>query len=184
MDNQSSKETKIVDKIEKQRSTDYVTNQGTHIQKTPKSMSVYSNDPRDPHNSIHFNKNNDGTYTVTEKIGDEKPQSSSCYLTTACLKHLKEHFCDDCYELTTLRWFRDNFVKTEDVSIYYKIAPLVVKQINLLSDEEQNIIYEEIYSNVISPCVKFIEQKKYDSAYRRYKESVLELKTKFLPSFS
>lgn len=179
-----SDETKIVNKIEKQRSTDYVTNHGSHIQTTPKSFSVYGSDPREPHNgSIHFNKQDNGSFKVVEKKDGVKTESS-CYLTTACLKHFAEHFHDDCYELTTLRWFRDNFVKQDDISMYYQIAPLVVEQINLLSDEEQNTIYNDIYNNVISVCVKLIESKKYDLAYNKYKESVIRLKSQFMPSLA
>lgn len=179
-----SDETKFTDKIEKQRSTDYVTNHGTHVQTTPKSFSVYNSDPREPHNgSIHFNPQDDGSINVVEKKDGEKTESS-CYLTTACLKHLKEHFCDNCYELTTLRWFRDNFVNQRDINMYYEIAPLIVEKINLLSNEEQNVVYNGIYHNVISTCVDFIEEKKYDLAYKKYKESVMELKAKFLPSLS
>lgn len=151
---------------------------------------LYEGDLQGKHSAEHMKVDLSGNWTLDthdEEKSDEGNTSSSgsgCYLTTACLKHLAEHFQDDCYELTTLRWFRDNFVKPDDISMYYRIAPLVVERINLLSEEKQNAIYNDIYLNVISPCVKFIEQKKYESAYKKYKESVLELKTKFLPSFT
>lgn len=176
-----AKETKIIEKIVEQRSTTYVTEEGSHIKRTPNSLSVYSSDPREPHDgSIHFNENDDGTFTVIEKSNGEKTQSS-CYLTTACLKHHEEYFDDNCHELTVLRWFRDKFVKTSDISMYYKIAPLIVSEIDTLSIEQQDTVYNEIYNNVVVACVQFIEKGEYDLAYERYKNSILALQKRFLP---
>lgn len=149
---------------------------------------LYEGDLQGKHSAEHMKVNLSGDWTLDthdEEKSDEGNTSSSgsgCYLTTACLKHLKEHFYDDCYELTTLRWFRDNFVNQNDINMYYEIAPAVVEKINSLPEEEQNSIYNDIYHNVVSSCVQFIEEKKYDLAYRKYKKSVIELKTRFLPS--
>lgn len=174
-------ETKIVEKIEEQRGTTYVTEKGTRLKSTPSSFSVYSDDPRGEHDSIHFNRDKDGKITVTEKHGDEKPEHSDggCYLTTACLRHFTEHFDDGCYELTTLRWFRDHFVTPDDISQYYQIAPSIVDKIDNLPDKQQNTVYEYIYHDIIMVCVQFIEQGQYDLAYDRYKSSALSLQKQF-----
>ena len=42
------------------------------------------------------------------------------------MKHQLKYFDDNCYELTTLRWFRDKFVTKSDIQYYYQIAPIIV----------------------------------------------------------
>ena len=93
------------------------------------------------------------------------------------MKNFKENFDDNCYELTLLRWFRDNFVSNEDIKHYYEVAPIIVENIN--KEEKFNIIYDYIYDNVVNYCVEQIEQGNYDKAYSRYKNSVLTLEKQF-----
>lgn len=177
-------ETRIINKIEEQRGTTYVTEQNTHLKVTPNAFSVYDKDPREPDkNSIHFDKNDDGSFKVVEKIDGNKSESS-CYLTTACLKYHADCFDDNCHELTVLRWFRDKFVKPEDISIYYKMAPSIVSEINSLSNDQQDAVYCDIYNNVVVACVQFIEKGQYDLAYERYKKSIMALQKRFLPLFA
>ncbi|WP_170466873.1 CFI-box-CTERM domain-containing protein [Ruegeria arenilitoris] len=59
----------------------------------------------------------------------KKEQGGWCFLTTAACE--KNGLPDDCYELQTLRDFRDNFLcnsaeGTELVEEYYRIAPSLV----------------------------------------------------------
>lgn len=171
-------ETRITGKIEQQRGTTYITEQGSYLKRTPQSFSVYDQDPRGPHDSIHFDKKSDGSIKVTE-TKDGKRTDSSCYLTTACLRVLMDEFNDDCYELTTLRWFRDRYVATNDIAMYYEIAPLVVMGIEALPAEQQKTIYTQIYEHVVRACIQFIERGDYDSAYKRYKDSILMLQNQF-----
>lgn len=93
------------------------------------------------------------------------------------MKHLQEQFNDNCYELTVLRWFRDNFVSQEDINYYYEVAPIIVESIN--SEEKSDIIYDYIYDNVIDYCILQIEQGNYDKAYNRYKNSIVILERQF-----
>ena len=111
---------------------------------------------------------------------NKSENSSSCYLTTACLKHLSDQFDDNCHELTVLRWFRDHFVKADDIAIYYNIAPTIVKNINALPAKEQDKVYSSIYENIVNACVRFIENGQYDDAYERYLSSTLMLLERFL----
>ena len=57
------------------------------------------------------------------------------------MKHFQETFDDDCYELTVLRWFRDNFVSQEDIAHYYQTAPVIVAGIDNCG-ESANIAYD------------------------------------------
>ena len=93
------------------------------------------------------------------------------------MRYFQEKFDDNCYELTVLRWFRDNFVSREDIEHYYEIAPIIVEAIN--EEEMSEIIYDYIYDNVVDYCVQQIEQGNYEAAYNRYKNSVLTLEEQF-----
>jgi hypothetical protein len=77
--------------------------------------------------------------------------------------------------LTTLRWFRDNFVSEEDIELYYIVAPSTVEQINLLPENEKHNVYSYIYNMIVKYCVDAIKNCDYDKAYQRYKASVLTL---------
>ena len=141
-------------------------------------VNIYDSDPRGPHDqSIHINIDYDkGTFSINEKSDGEKTSTDCrCYLTTACMRNLRENFDDNCYELTVLRWFRDNFVSNEDIEHYYKVAPIIVETIENENEISAKSIYNYIYNNVVSYCVTQIEQKNYSEAYARYKDSVLIL---------
>lgn len=104
-------------------------------------------------------------------------KGSGCYLTTACIKHFQESFDDNYEELTILRWFRDNFVPKEDIEHYYQVAPIIIEAID--SDPNSEIAYNYIYENVICVCVEAIKNGDYDSAYSRYKNSILTFEETF-----
>ncbi len=143
-------------------------------------VNIYGSDPKEPHDeSIHININYEkGTFTINEKSNGEKTSTDcSCYLTSACMKYFQENFDDNCYELTVLRWFRDNFVSKEDIKHYYEVAPIIVEAIN--KEKKSSIIYDYIYDSIVYYCVEQIEQGNYDKAYMRYKNSVLTLEEQF-----
>ena len=108
----------------------------------------------------------------------EVQERSGCYLTSACMQHFKSEFDDNCYELTVLRWFRDNYVTKEDIKLYYKLAPKIVEGIN--KDNRKYEIYDYIYDTIVDECVTAIENGDYEYAYKRYKESILSLKRNFV----
>ena len=94
------------------------------------------------------------------------------------MEHFKNEFDDNCYELTVLRWFRDNFVPDEDVKHYYRVAPSIVEEIN--KEEKNSLIYDYIYDNVVDYCVTEIEKGNYMNAYNRYKESIISLEEHYI----
>lgn len=87
------------------------------------------------HNSTHVNSDLNENWTRVDNDREngtqEKSSGSGCYLTTACMIHMQENFDDNCNELMTLRWFRDNFVSKEDIIHYYEFMS-VYKGINLM----------------------------------------------------
>lgn len=107
----------------------------------------------------------------------EVQDNGGCYLTSACMKHMQETFDDNCYELTVLRWFRDNFVSKDDITHYYETAPIIVAEIDKLSDNSK--IYDYIYKNIVLACVNAIKNKDYKFAYDRYKSSILALEEEY-----
>ena len=68
------------------------------------------------------------------------------------MKHFQETFDDNCYELSVLRWFRDNFVSIEDIKHYYDVAPIIVR--NISNEEKSDIIFDYIYDNIVDYSVK------------------------------
>ena len=136
-------------------------------------VDIYDNDPRDIHNeSIHIKYNGEKKGTLVTKTGDNPTETAdiSCFLTTACMRYMQENFDDNCYELIVLRWFRDNFVSTDDKKHYYDVAPKIVEAIG--KEIDSNLIYNYIYDNVVDYCVTQIENGNYNEAYKRYKDSI------------
>ncbi len=143
-------------------------------------IDIYTKDPKGKHNSIHINwDSNTGKGNIVDTTNEPKETTDiSCYLTTACMKYLRENFDDNCYELTVLRWFRDNFVSKENIEHYYEVTPIIVEIIN--KEENPDIVYNYIYDNVVNYCVEQIEQENYDKAYSRYKYSILALEEQYI----
>lgn len=167
----------------------YIGEDGSELRVTPYSdgrgykfdyyeSTTYDNEK---HSSIHIktdlNENWERVDNDRDTSTQEKSSGTGCYLTTACLKHLRENFTDDCEELTVLRWFRDTFVTEEDRQHYYIIAPYIVGGIECLENNFK--IYEYIYRDIVCACVNAIKRGDYEFAYNRYKNSTLILEEKF-----
>ena len=140
---------------------------------------MYTSDPKGPHESIHIAVDSDSksAHIIDTTNGSTEHTDVKCYLTSACMKYFQEKFDDNCYELTVLRWFRDNFVSKEDIEHYYEVAPVIVETIN--KEKKPGIIYDYIYDNIVNYCVEQIEQGNYEAVYNRYKNSVLALEEQF-----
>lgn len=109
------------------------------------------------------------------KDQDDK-NNSSCYLTTACVASMG--LPDNCFELSTLRKFRDTIVSRSEfgknsVKEYYRIAPDIVKSVNSRSDSSE--IWREVY-NEIKSIVELIMFGDNQEAMDRYKTMTFRLK--------
>ncbi|HIW21866.1 MAG TPA: hypothetical protein H9887_07610 [Candidatus Dorea intestinavium] len=105
-----------------------------------------------------------------------------CFITTAVCDHLNKP--DNCYELETLRDYRDHYLLTsaegkELVEEYYNIAPSLVFILNMKKDQS---IYEGLYTNYITPCLKSIEDHKLEDCKNIYKKMVNHMKYEYFPS--
>ena len=107
--------------------------------------------------------------------------TGGCFITTACIMAMG--LPDDCYELTVLRGFRDNYLKNrengaQDIADYYRNAPQIVESISNRNDADQ--IWLGIYQDMICPCIQYIEAHKFEKAYDLYKAFTLRLKDDYL----
>lgn len=177
---------KEIKKMGKDEYGHYVNDEGVEIRTSTDKygrdhIDIYDSCPAEnpDHGSIHINYDSDtGKGTIVDTTSGEKETTdTSCYLTTACMRHKMEKFDDNCEELMILRWFRDKFVSKEDIEHYYKTAPTIVDVIN--ESENNNEIFNFIYENVVSACVNAIKSGNYEFAYNRYKNSVLALEEQF-----
>lgn len=151
-----------------------------HTDKRDKDhINIYGSDPEKEHRSIHINIDvNTGKGNIVDTTeGTKEVTDTSCFLTTACMKHMSQNFDDNCEELNILRWFRDTFVSKEDIEHYYETAPIIVETINNI--ENNIVIYNNIYENIVNVCVNAIKKGDYEFAYNRYKRSILVLEEEF-----
>lgn len=100
-----------------------------------------------------------------------------CYITTAVCE--SQHKADDCYELSLLRTFRDDYLLLSKegeamVREYYDVAPSIVKHIGKRADADA--IYEGIWQQYLSPCIRLIESGQNEECVDLYKHMVYELK--------
>ncbi len=101
-----------------------------------------------------------------------------CFITTAVCISLGKP--DDCTELNILRHYRDTWLKQHypnEILEYYSIAPSIVKAISQINDN--HIIWQEMLTEYIQPCIDSIISKRYWNAYKRYKVMVEELMKKY-----
>lgn len=113
--------------------------------------------------------------------GSSGSSSGGCFLTSACVEAMG--LPDDCYELETLRHFRDTWLKEQEggaclIHRYYGIAPAIVDKINTLEDRKE--IYTMIYERMVKPCVELIEKGEYQEATALYQKITEELAAKYL----
>lgn len=106
-------------------------------------------------------------------------KGGGCFLTSACTEFLGKP--DDCEELTKLRAFRDNYMKSSEsgkklVEEYYRVAPKIVDKIN--ASENKNKYYSEIYKTILQ-CLAEIDRCKNDEALKLYKQMVNKFKKQF-----
>lgn len=103
-----------------------------------------------------------------------------CYITTAVCESFGKS--DDCYELTLLRDYRDNYLTSvsegeQMIREYYDVAPSIVKHIN--QKENRAEIYRAIWDTYLAPCISMIERGELDECRELYQEMVGALRDEF-----
>ena len=107
--------------------------------------------------------------------------SSGCYLTSACVE--SKGLPDNCKELTVLRSFRDGFLRSlpngeSEINEYYWYAPMIVAKIKEQSNAKD--LFEQIYVELVLPCVELIEDGKNIEAYSKYRNYTRQLHETYL----
>jgi hypothetical protein len=110
-----------------------------------------------------------------------RASDEECFLTTACIR--ARGLADDCWELTILRKFRDLYVASLNkgkcaIAEYYSFAPAVVQAINC--SRRSDIVYAEIYENLVAPSVNLILTRRFQEAFEYYKRVALQLRRVWL----
>jgi hypothetical protein len=82
-----------------------------------------------------------------------------------------------------LRDYRDNWLHKhpngeEIIEKYYEVAPKICSELSLFDNNSE--IYDAIYERYILPCIKFIENQKYERTKKLYTEMVDILAEKYL----
>jgi len=111
----------------------------------------------------------------------DRDSSGGCYLTTACTEI--QGLPDNCEELTTLRTFREGYIKSlpqgkADICLYYHTAPTIVANIRKLPNSIE--IFNRIYTELVLPCVELIHAGKNEEAYIKYRDYVNLLQNQFI----
>jgi len=113
---------------------------------------------------------------------ESKPENTSfCFLSTACIK--AKGLPDNCYELNTLRKFRDEYLRhTEEgrdlIEEYYAIAPKIIENIDKEADAIN--IYDNLYNELVMASIRLINENQLESAKNHYINIVNFLKEKYL----
>ena len=120
-------------------------------------------------------------YTDSDsKKSSSGSSGSGCYLTTACVE--SKGLPDDCFELQTLRAFRDSYLAAlpngqNEIELYYQTAPGIVAAIDQREDHKE--IWDQVYTDLIAPCVHMIHAQENETAYQLYKAYSMELYKKY-----
>lgn len=113
--------------------------------------------------------------------GGHAKGGSLCFITTAVCEYLGK--TDDCYELMTLRQFRDQWLNYQAdgpdlIEEYYSIAPIIVSKLELSCEKDK--VYNQLWIQYIKPCVYLIENNEYIQCKELYMLMVNYLKDHFL----
>lgn len=112
------------------------------------------------------------------EIGREPISKRGCFISTAVMNSLGS--TDDCIELTQLRKFRDNYVKTKNevlIDLYYEIAPSIVQKIDNSKKPQQQ--YQQLWEHYIKVCYNLILLEKKEEALITYEMMLHELCRKY-----
>ena len=120
---------------------------------------------------------------VASKKAGKKPKKKEdlmCFLTTACVRFYG--LPDACYELNTLRAYRDNYLMKDAegkalVREYYEVSPRILKRIE--ASHAGATAYAYIYGEIKRAC-RQIEAAKLEESKRTYINMVNTLSALYL----
>lgn len=122
-----------------------------------------------------------GWSNSADSWGDSGGNGGGCFITTACVE--QKGLADDCREMQVLRHHRDILVEKDEnfrskVLEYYRKAPLIIHEID--SKENSGKIYDDLYDEMIKPCVDLLEEGKTEEAKSLYIDYYERLSKEYL----
>jgi len=110
---------------------------------------------------------------IAEKSRADKEYCSACFLTTATCKTVG--LADDCWELQTLRKFRDEYMASNEegkhqIAEYNRFAPKIIEKIN--NRDNARAIYLTMYWKFILPSALLIRMGLNGKAFDLYHKLV------------
>jgi predicted GTPase len=92
-----------------------------------------------------------------------------CYIATGICEECGKP--DDCYELTSFRRFRDNWLKNQPdgqelIERYYATAPAIVELINKQPNRSE--IYQHLNNQYLAKCLDYIENNENEECKKTY----------------
>lgn len=110
---------------------------------------------------------------------EEGEPEGDCFITTACTSFYG--LSDDCYQLQTLRKFRDGYLSKSSeskklIKQYYSVAPALVTL--LKADSDRRKLFADIFMKINSACAA-LELKQYEEAKRIYIDAVKDLLNRY-----
>lgn len=116
-----------------------------------------------------------------QTVRDCELAPTPCFLTTACCLAFGRP--DDCFELQTLRRFRDGWLLRQPfgpdvVSHYYAVSPPILSRLAASPEGKRKL--RVLYWTRILPCVALIRIGAYRRAYALYREMTARLEREFL----
>lgn len=118
--------------------------------------------------------NKKGNISKGKRYG-KNPDDDNCFITTACIRHY--NLTDNCYQLKTLRQFRDSYILnlqngTSLIEQYYLVAPQIV--IHLNQHPERNNLYKNLFEQINQACY-LIEHNEKENAKNLYVKIISQL---------
>ena len=117
--------------------------------------------------------------TIQKVIKFEDLSGDNCFITTACVKYY--NLDDKCYQLETLRAFRDGHLMKYEVgkklvTDYYRIAPQIVGLLETATNREE--LFNTVFLKINEAC-NAIEIQNYEMATLIYRSAILYLMDHF-----
>ena len=137
---------------------DYYVGKGSLPRRCPSCRTVRKNNTYPPSQNKRFQSETDSSNS-----------GSYCFITTAVCEYLGK--TDDCYELTSLRNYRDTWLINQPdgemlIKEYYAKAPLLVSM--LKTSERYEEYCEILLLEYIRPCLAMIEKGLFDECKKKY----------------
>ncbi len=132
-------------------------------------------------------KNNDGDLFTRQNPYRRSRTKSACFIASACAE--ARGLPDDCYELSLLRLFREEYVAKLPhgeavLTEYREKAPRVVSAIEALGEEGAGEVWEHLYESGVARAVELILCGMWDEAYGVYEAMCREMEERFLVTLS